>query len=119
MENNIAENLYNLRKQNGETQMEVAEACGISHVAFGRYENGSRIPRAEILSKLADHFAVSVDELMGKENKKYLAEEEAWHIRERLRRDPDYKILFDAAGKATPEHLRAAAAMLKALEGNN
>ena len=119
MENNIAEKLVNLRKMSGETQMEVAEACGITHVALGRYENGTRIPRAAILSKLADHFDVSVDSLMGKENKNDPTTDEAWHIRERLRRDPDYKILFDAAGKATPEHLRAAAAMLKALEGDN
>lgn len=119
MEGNLSERLVYLRKQSGETQMEVAESCGITHVALGRYESGSRIPRTEILSKLADHFGVSVDALMGKENRKDPATEEAWLIRERLRRDPDYRILFDAAGKASPEHLRAAAAMLKALEGDN
>ena len=42
-------------------------------------------------------------------------EDDAWAIRERLRRDPEYRLLFSAADKAKPEHLKAAAAMLKIL----
>lgn len=119
MATNLSNRLTELRNKIGESQLAVAEACSISHTALGRYESGTRTPRAEVLAKLADYYGVSVDYIIGNEENTAQAEEEAWHIRERLRRDPDYKILFDAAGKATPEHLRAAAAMLKALEGDN
>lgn len=64
---------------------------------------------------MADYFGVTVDELLGREPEPAKVQDEAWAIRERLRRDPSYRLLFDAADKASPEHLRAAAAMLKAL----
>ncbi len=37
-------------------------------------------------------------------------------LRESLRKDPNMRMLFSAARSATPEHIRAAVAMLKALE---
>ena len=46
-------------------------------------------------------------------------DDDTWALRERYRRDPNYRLLFDAMEKAKPEHLRAAAAMLKALEGTS
>lgn len=114
----LSKRLASCRLRTGETMEQVAEACGISHVALSRYESGQRVPKTEILSRLADHYGETVDSLLGKEQVNTSAndKDEAWAIRERLRRDPDYRVLFDAADKATPEHLRAAAAMLKALE---
>lgn len=114
----ISRRLASCRIRTGETMEQVAEACGISHVALSRYESGQRVPKTEILSRLADHYGETVDALLGKEqiDNKNNDNDEAWSIRERLRRDPDYRVLFDAADKASPEHLRAAAAMLKALE---
>lgn len=116
----LSKRLASCRLRTGETMEQVAEACGISYVALSRYESGQRVPKTEILSRLADHYGETVDALLGKEQVNTSAndKDEAWVIRERLRRDPDYRVLFDAAGKATPEHLRAAAAMLKALEPN-
>jgi hypothetical protein len=40
-------------------------------------------------------------------------------LRERLRSDPDFRLLFDAASRVAPEHVKTAAAMLKALKGEN
>ena len=57
--------LYDLRIAHKETQEQVAEAVGISHVALGRYENGLRLPRLDILNRIAAHFGVSVDEITG------------------------------------------------------
>ena len=63
---------------------------------------------------MADFFNTTVDDILGRTPQN--DDDESWAIRERLRRDPEYRMLFSAAEKATPEHLRAAAAMLKALE---
>lgn len=112
--------LRELRNQRKLTQEEVAIKNGIALTTYARYELGLRLPKTTIATKLANFYGITVGELlMGKVTNRDENDEEAWQIRERLRRDPDYRILFDAAGKASPEHLRAAAAMLKALEGDN
>jgi hypothetical protein len=68
-----------------------------------------------MLLVLADYFGVTVDELLGRDPDPQNTQDEAIAIRDRLRKDPAYRILFDAAKSATPQHLKAAAAMLKAL----
>ena len=43
-------------------------------------------------------------------------QDDVMEIREALRRDPNMRILFSAAAKVSPEHIKTAAALLKALE---
>ena len=61
----IGMKLYSLRIQANETQEEVAEAVGINQAAYGRYENGVRLPKIDILSRIAAHFNVSIDVITG------------------------------------------------------
>lgn len=58
--------LLELRKSKNMLQREVAFACGITTAAYGSYEKGDREPTLETLSKLADFFGVTVDELLGR-----------------------------------------------------
>ena len=44
----------------------VAECCGLNRNAVIGYENGDALPGFESLIKLADHFGVGVDYLMGR-----------------------------------------------------
>ena len=111
----ISENLKRLRKEKGLTQVELAEKLNLSQSTIASWENGKRRPDLDFLPVIADFFGVTVGEIYGQDETP-TPEDEAWAIRERLRRDPAYRLLFDAADNATPEHLRAAAAMLKALE---
>lgn len=67
-ENIITTRLRELRDQIGVNQDVVAEACDISRVALTRYENGQRVPRAQIAARLADYYGVSVDYLLGRED---------------------------------------------------
>ena len=108
--------LKEIRESRGISQRQAAIALNLSPTVYNRYENGLREPSNVIMLAMADYFGVSVDELLGRTAEQPTAEDEAWAIRERLRRDPAYRLLFDAADNASPEHLRAAAAMLKALE---
>ena len=59
--------LRGLRARDGKTQEQVSEACGISKVALARYETGSRKPRIEIASRLAEYYGVSVDYILGRD----------------------------------------------------
>lgn len=110
--------LKEIRIAKGISQLQAAKDLNLAPNVYGRYENGQREPSYIVLLAIADYFGVTVDELLGRTTSEQAKEQEdeAYTIRERLRRDPAYRMLFSAADKATPEHLRAAAAMLKALE---
>ena len=58
--------LKELRKANGYTIEQFAEAVGISKSTVGYYENNNRMPDIEILSRIADVLNVSADYLIGK-----------------------------------------------------
>lgn len=111
----LGERIRALRKARNYSQAQMARKLHITQGAISQWENGVTVPAADQLSALADVFEISVDELLGRDAVEP-EQDDAWAIRERLRRDPAYRLLFDAADNASPEHLRAAAAMLKALE---
>lgn len=113
--------LRELREEKGLTQREVAELIGVSPVVYNRYEKGIREPSNDMLVTIAVFFGVTVDELLGRTDAQKPSEHEddAWEIRERLRRDPSYRMLFSAADRATPEQLKAAAAMLRSFQGDD
>lgn len=67
-ENIITTRLRQLRDRIGVNQDVVAEACDISRVALTRYENGQRVPRAQIAARLADYYSVTVDYLLGRDD---------------------------------------------------
>lgn len=107
-----------LRKAAGMQQKELASLVGVSIPTVSEWEHGKKDPSGERLQKLSEIFKVHPIAILGKtmSGEPTTDESEAWAIRERLRRDPNYRILFKAAETAKPEHLRAAAAMIKALQ---
>lgn len=46
-------------------QIELADKIGTSNVTICRYLNGERIPRLDVVSKIANVFGVSLDFLLG------------------------------------------------------
>ena len=108
-----------IRQSRGISQATAARDLNLSQTVYNRYENGVREPSAIILSAIADYYGVTVDELLGRpapDERKEKEDADVMEIREQLRRDPNTRMLFYAARTASPEHIRAAAAMLKALE---
>lgn len=61
--------LKTLRKQRKITQQQMAERLSITQQAYATYENGTAQPPIDNLKKLADYFDVSIDYLLGRENK--------------------------------------------------
>jgi len=62
--NELALNLMRLRKLNGLTQQEVADATGISRVAYRNLEKGDAEPREATLQALADALGASALDLL-------------------------------------------------------
>ena len=109
------------REKTSYSQKQVALILGVKPPQISKWESGKGGPSRENCIKLAKLYNVSADYLLGiTDDPAPVAEQELIDaeatIRERLRRDPSYRLLFDAANKATPESLKAAAAVLKALE---
>lgn len=58
-----------LRQQKGITQVKLSKIIGVSRSAISMYEINASQPDYDIISKIADYFGVSVDYLLGRENK--------------------------------------------------
>ncbi len=56
--------IASLRKQNGLTQLELAEKMGVTDKAVSKWERDLSCPDINTIPKLAELFDVSVDELM-------------------------------------------------------
>lgn len=63
--------LKNLREKKGITQETLAKALNVTSASIGNYEQGSRMPRNQVLRKIANYFDVSIDYLL--ENDKILS----------------------------------------------
>lgn len=62
----IGERLFSLRQKSGESFQQVADAVGVSKAHIWEMEKGrSKNPSFELVRKLAHHFGVSIDELVG------------------------------------------------------
>lgn len=66
MEIIIKDRIRELRKERRETQVQVAKAIGIAEQHYQRFEGGVNLPNLENVWKLADHFGVSIDYLVGR-----------------------------------------------------
>jgi transcriptional regulator with XRE-family HTH domain len=100
------------------SQKELALTVGVAQATVSEWESQKKNPSGERLAKLSEIFRVPSSQIISVQGHISPQEDtDAFYLRERLRRDPNYRLLFDAAEKAKPEHIRAAAAMLKSLEG--
>lgn len=57
--------LAELRRAEKLTRAELGEICGIAASTVANYEKGLRIPYADTAVRMADHFRISVRELLG------------------------------------------------------
>lgn len=82
----LNENIRILRQQRGLNQVEFAQKMSVTKQCVSNWENDNVLPSIEMLTKLADFFAVSTDYLLGREsdiifNGSGLTDEQGAHIR--------------------------------------
>ncbi|MBR6768140.1 MAG: helix-turn-helix transcriptional regulator [Clostridia bacterium] len=65
MQLNLGTKIRELRKRDGRTQDNLAEALGVSAQAVSRWESGGSYPDMEMIPAIANYFHVSIDELFG------------------------------------------------------
>lgn len=72
----FGEFLYELRKEKGLTQSELADKLGITNKAVSKWETGEAFPETAQLVPLSNIFSITVDELLkGERNHSYTVEE--------------------------------------------
>ena len=65
MQLNLGSKIRELRRRDGRTQDNLAEALGVTAQAVSRWESGGSYPDMEMIPALANYFHVSIDELFG------------------------------------------------------
>lgn len=66
---NLGKMILELRKKKNVTQDELAAELGVTAAAVSKWENGYTLPDILMLCALADYFAVTTDELLGRNPK--------------------------------------------------
>ena len=64
------ERIRNLREDSDLKQEDVAKLLNCTQACYSNYENGKRDIPTVVLEKIADHYKVSVDYLLGRTNTK-------------------------------------------------
>ena len=62
----ISKRLKEIRKKHGYSQNEVAIYCDITEKAYQNYELKTRLPKIDVLVKIADLYKISLDYLVGR-----------------------------------------------------
>lgn len=65
MTSEFSKRLQRLREREKVKRHVLSELCGMDRGAIRRYERGERKPTLEATIKIADHFGVSLDYLVG------------------------------------------------------
>lgn len=107
-----------MRMSRGLSQIDLAKMVGASRSAVTMWENDARRPSLDMFDALADAFNVPISAILNDE-KQQEEDDEICLLREELRRNPEIRMLFSASRGAKKEHIKAAAAMLNALKGND
>ena len=104
--------LIELRRQQGLSQQQLAEATGLSRSAIGMYETGRREPDMDTLRLLSDFFKADMNTLVSPPSDETA---ELNELLETLRGREDMRMLFKLAKNATPEDVRKAVKIIEAL----
>ena len=114
------ENFKKLCAEKGISVYKAVNDMGIGQSTATRWKQGTAVPRAETLQKIADYFGVSTDYLLGNETEKSPATAENDELNEyleELKNREEMRMLFSLAKGATKEDVQRAVAIIEALRG--
>lgn len=84
MQLNIGTKIRELRRRDGRTQDNLAEALGVTAQAVSRWESGGSYPDMEIVPAIANYFHVSIDELFGYQDKREETIQNILHVADKM-----------------------------------
>lgn len=106
--------LKELREQKGETQAQLADVLDVSQQAVGKWELDKASPDDNMLIKIANHYGVSIDYLLGYDDApRYYTDPETARLAQELKDNPEYRALLDATKGLKPESVKEIMAFIK------
>lgn len=106
--------------EKGVTPYRVCKETGITTSSVSNWKAGRYRPKQDKLQKIADFFNVSIEYLMGTEEKRdapiYYTNEETAKAAQEIFENKELRMLFDAARDADPEDLKVLHNMALALK---
>lgn len=107
---NFKRNLNHYLSINGYTQADMARRMKVSTATAAKWCTGQMIPRIDKVQSLCNWFGVQKSDLL--EEKEYRSDEQPYYLSaeardmaEFLHKNPNYKVLFDAARNVSPEDI--------------
>ncbi len=76
MNNNFANNLKKIRKDNNLSQEQLADELGVSRQAISKWESGAAYPEMDKIIALCDKFNLNIDDLLHRDIKEVKGEQE-------------------------------------------
>lgn len=106
----FAKNLRHYLDRENKTQKEVADAIGVSPQTFNTWLQMVALPRMGKVQALADYFGVNKSDLLEdkgtqEEDNSYYIDEDAKELAQFLFKNPEYRVLFDAAKDVSADDL--------------
>jgi len=94
----------------GITAYKVAKDTGIATATLSDWKKGKSKPKQDKMQKIADYFNVSIEYLnTGKppnKDENYYLDPETRKLAQEIYENPQYRVLFDASRKLTPEDIQ-------------
>lgn len=106
----FAKNLRHYLDRENKTQKEVADAIGVSPQTFNTWLQMVALPRMGKVQALADYFGINKSDLLEEkgtqeEDNSYYIDEDAKELAQFLFKNPEYRVLFDAAKDVSADDL--------------
>lgn len=95
-----------LLRINKVTPYKVAKETGIATSTLTDWKKGRSTPKQDKLQKIADFFGVTMDYLMGTEEKDYYLNDDTIKIAQEIFENKELRMLFNAGKNANPEDLK-------------
>lgn len=103
----IGARIVELRERSGMKQYELAQKANMNPAVLNRIETGKRPARDDEIKTIARIFRVSTDYLLGNsESEGYYTDPETAQLAQELHDNPEYRAMFDATRKLSPEAVR-------------
>ena len=106
----FARNLSRYMELCNKKQADIINDLGINKSAVSTWINGTRMPRMDKVQALADYFGINKSDLLEdkgtqEEDNSYYIDEDAKELAQFLFKNPEYRILFDAAKDVSADDL--------------
>ena len=106
----FARNLSRYMELCNKKQADIINDLGINKSAVSTWINGTRMPRMDKVQALADYFGVNKSDLLEdkgtqEEDNSYYIDEDAKELAQFLFKNPEYRVLFDAAKDVSADNL--------------